>query len=51
MRGQVIFLPTTVDHEHSSRVVALPGFFGAPLVIEPSLDQLSGDAGLPPAAG
>jgi hypothetical protein len=27
------------------------GFFGTPLVIEPSLDQLSGDAGLPPPEG
>jgi hypothetical protein len=26
-------------------------FFGTPLVIEPSSDQLSGDAGLPPAGG
>jgi hypothetical protein len=26
-------------------------FFGTPLVLEPSLDQLSGDAGLPPAEG
>jgi hypothetical protein len=26
-------------------------FFGTPLVIEPSLGQLSGDAGLPPAGG
>jgi hypothetical protein len=29
----------------------LPVFFGAPRVIEPSLDQLAGDAGLPPAEG
>jgi hypothetical protein len=51
MRGQVFFLPTTADHEHSTRVVACLAFFGTALVIEPSLDQLSDDAGLPPAKG
>src|SRR5215469_9935818 len=46
MRGQVFFLPTKADHEHSTRVVACLAFFGTPLVIGPSLDQLSSDAGL-----
>jgi hypothetical protein len=43
-----LFLPTRADHEHSSRLAALPGFFGKSLVIEPSPGQLSSDAGLLP---
>jgi hypothetical protein len=34
-----LFLPTRADHEHSTQVLALPRFFGTPLLIEPSLDR------------
>ena len=40
-----------VKGEYTTHLVSSPGFFGTPLVIEPSSDQLIGDAGLPPAEG
>jgi hypothetical protein len=32
--------------EYTTHLVSSPGFFGTPLVIEPSSDQLFGDAGV-----
>jgi hypothetical protein len=51
MRGQVFSFPLGLTLSIARAWQQCLAFFGTPLVIEPSSDQLSGDAGLPPAEG
>jgi hypothetical protein len=49
MFHQVFSLPTRLFMSIAAAWPQCLGFFGMPLVIEPSPGKLSGDAGLPPA--
>jgi hypothetical protein len=51
MRCQVFSFPLRLTLSIAAAWQQCLAFFGTPLVLEPSLYHLSGDAGLPPAEG